>query len=101
MTTNSQIERMREYLFDSDQTISLLPSFDLHILLADFKDGGSKGRLISATNRPVMGFRDQLLVRQPAAGARLGNVLCMKLTTGLTTGLNPDTIELCWLDQNP
>ena len=94
MATESQVERARKYLFGEAQVIDLSPSFDLHILLADFNDRGSKGRLISATNRLVNAFREQLLVRHPSAGARLGDVLCMKLASGLDS----DRIELCWLD---
>ena len=101
MATESQVERARKYLFGDAQVIGPSPSFDLHILLADFNDRGSKGRLISATKRLVTAFRDQLLVRHPSASARLGKVLCMKLATGLTTGVNSGRIELCWLDTNP
>lgn len=98
MATESQIDRARKHLFGDAQVIDQSPSFDLHILLADFNDRGSKGELIPATERLVGNLRDQLLVRHPSAGVRLGNVLCMKLSTGLATGSESDKIELCWLD---
>lgn len=101
MATEPQIERAKKHLFGEAQVIDPSPSFDLHILLADFNDRGSKGKLISATNQLVTGFRGELLVRNPSVGARLGNILCMKLETCLATGAEGDQIRLCWFDPKP
>ena len=100
MATEPQVERARKYLF-GERSIGPCPTYDLHIVLADFNDRGLKGGLISATERLVKGLRAELRQRDPHAGGCLGNIICMMLTTGLAAGAEGDHMELRWFDPKP
>jgi hypothetical protein len=76
MATPNQMERAVQHrLFGN--SISAISTFDLHIFLANFNDGGKKGPLIDLTHQLASAFKERLTKDYPGAATCLGNVLCL------------------------
>ena len=94
MATSYQIERANRHgTFAVD--LGPNPTFDLHILLADFNDRGKKGPLICSTHRLAKASPDYLDKKYPEKASLLGNNLCLKLNTQRFQQAG-DSIELYW-----
>lgn len=78
LATQQQVERIQEHtLFGKD--VGLSPSFDLHILLADFSREGKRGELTGKTQELATYFKNALRKCEPKLAGLLGSVLCLEM----------------------
>jgi hypothetical protein len=95
MATPKQIERANRWsLFGGN--IGRCPSFDLHIILADFNDRGEKGQLVEPTRQLALEFKRRLLADFPDIAGVLGNVLCLRLNSQDFSGTCSD-LDARWV----
>jgi len=80
LATNKQIERINQYkLFGND--VGPKPSFDLHILLVDFRPDGRRANLTNETEQLAKSFKEALGRFKPELFGQLGDILCLEINT--------------------
>jgi len=77
LSSEAQLARASHFLFND--RISYPTSWDLHILLADFNDRGSRGRLIKDTIDLAAKFKTAMAPYREAA--LLGRISCLRMGT--------------------
>lgn len=93
LLTDRQLERtVRHRLFG--ESIGSIGQIDLHILLADFNDRGSKGKLIQPTCELASEFKRRLATCCPDLAQKVGNILCISAT--LPSAESPIHLKCLW-----
>ena len=93
LATEHQIERANKYaLFGT--SISENPSFDLHILLADFNQRGKKGELTGKTEALAKLFKESLWRFKPTLAGLVGSILCLEMDSECFE--ETKTLDLLW-----
>ena len=75
MSSKSQVDRSNRWLFGGE--LGYPVRWDIHILLCDFNDRGTKGPMIDQTHRLAMAFR-QGLDEHTDVSPVLGRILCLR-----------------------
>lgn len=89
LSSEAQTARASQHLFAGK--VAHPAQYDLHILLADFKDRGKKGPLVDSTRRAAEAFKREL-ISQVGTNHSVGKIVCLRMQPDSFHG----ELDLAW-----